>query len=499
MKTSLQARFSVVIVGFIAILGTVLSGILYAQFNSIMEEIRDSNSTAMTDALIGQAKVQAVDQTHYLANTLTNDLYQYRIDKVTDIAAAAKMQNGVAYVLVYDARGDLVSDGTQFQASFDQKPSVDLPPNVASLEDNETIIDGDILHAAAPIVIGSRHLGEVKIGFSLAIIERNIEAARDALAAITARGRHDHVWATGGGMLVLAALGAIFSLIVSRWLVRPIEADFGRRQADLEKANQALVTEISERQRTESRFAQLQSELAHMARLGTVGELAGGLAHELNQPLSVISSYASGALARMRSGTAKPNEMADAFERVVEQVGRAGEIIRWIREFVRKGEPRRESVDVNAVVNEAITVLGNEPGRYGVDVQLDLGNSLPLVAADKIQVQQAILNLTGNALDSLSASPKGGKIIIRSFKKGRKFVQVDVEDSGPGLAPEARDKAFDPFFTTKPHGLGLGLSLSRSIIETHGGELWATSGAECGAIFHFTLPIEGAGRRDDDA
>jgi signal transduction histidine kinase len=499
MKLPLQARFSAVIVGLIALLVVNLSGVLYVQFNEIMGEMQRSNAIAMRDALLSQTRIQGVNQAHYLAESTADDLGHGRIDRLREIVSLAKMQAGVDYILLCDAQGRIVTDGSKELKPFAKQPPFPLPPEVMALKDGENLIIDDVLHISAPVTVESRQIGEIKMGYSLAAIRGTIDAAGAAFDEISDRGRSEHIYATAIGMVILVVLGILLSVLVSRWLTRPIEVDFRMRSADLEKANDALIGEIAERHRAEARFTQLQADLAHIGRLGTVGELAGGLAHELNQPLAVISSYASGGLARLRSGSAGPKEMFDAFEKIVDQVGRAGEIIRWIREFVRKAEPRRVWVDVNAVIHEAVAVLGQEPRRYGVDVQLDLSADLPRVAADKIQVQQAILNLVGNALDSLRGGNIPGRIVVRSLKRGRNFVQVDVEDTGPGLPPDIRDKAFDPFFTTKQNGLGLGLSLCRSIIETHGGELWATSGGERGAIFHFTLPVEEVNRRRDDA
>lgn len=499
MMTSLQARFSAVIVGLIVVLVINLSGVLYAQYSGIMGEMRNSNARAMQEAMLDQARIQAVNQVHYLAETLANDLYQVRVDRLRDIASAAKMQQGVVYILVCDDQSRIVTDGSETLPAFSTEVPITLSEAALSLGNGATLIDENVLHVAQAISFDNFIVGSVKMGFSLAMIRDTIESTRTTLDTISDRARNDHIVATLIGMIVLVFLGVLLSIVVSRWLTKPIEADFQLRKADLERANEALTGEIKERQRAEARFVQLQSDLAHMGRLGTVGELAVGLAHELNQPLSTISSYASGGLARLRSGTAKPNEMSDALEKIVEQVSRAGEIIRWIREFVRKGAPRREWVDVNAVVHEAVAVLGTEPRRLGVELVMNLADGLPDIHADKIQIQQAVLNLVGNALDSLRLGGTPGRIVVRSTLMGRDHIQVDVEDNGPGLAPDIRDKAFDPFFTTKPSGLGLGLSLCRSIIDTHGGQLWATSPGSRGVAFHFTLPIDELSRRRNES
>jgi C4-dicarboxylate-specific signal transduction histidine kinase len=491
MKRSLNVRFTIVIVGLIIVSVVNLSGVLYIQFNEIIAEMARSNDKAMSDALLGQAKPQAVARARYIAKTLTNDLYQNRIDRIRDVLALANSQYGVAYVIVCDPEGRVIADGLSGIANFDKKAASPLTPKIlAAQQGGVAIIENGILHIGEPITIGTRTLGEIKIGVSLASIEQTIGVTRVALDAISARGRIDHIYATAVGMAILAVLSILLSLLISRWLARPIEVEFESRATELEKTNQALSGEIAERKRVESRFLQLHSDLAHMGRIGTVGEMAGGLAHELNQPLSVISSYASGGLARLRAGTVKPSELTDAFVRIVDQVGRAGEIIRWIRGFVRKSEPLRARVDINAVILESLDVLHDEPFRLGIDLQVDLAEDLQNVVADKIQLQQAILNLIGNALDSVRTTGASGRVIARSMNKGAKFIQIDIEDNGIGLSADIGDKAFDPFFTTKANGLGLGLSLCRSIIQTHGGELWASAAIGNGAIFHFTLPAD---------
>jgi len=250
--------------------------------------------------------------------------------------------------------------------------------------------------------------------------------------------------------------------------------------------------DVTERKQAEAEARQHQAELAHLLRVGTIGEMAAGLAHEINQPLSAIVSYAKGCARRMRANGEPSPELLDAMEQIAAQAIRADQIVRRLRSFVRKQEPKRERVDLNDLVRDVARLAVSETRQRRTTMRLDLAPELPPIQADGIQIEQVILNLIRNGLEAMHQPHVEDAVLsIRTALNGEDTVEVAVSDSGEGLAPEHADKMFSPFFTTKPHGLGMGLSISRSIIEAHGGRLWATPNPERGATFRFTVPVSG--------
>ncbi len=232
--------------------------------------------------------------------------------------------------------------------------------------------------------------------------------------------------------------------------------------------------DITKRALAEEKARQREAELAHVVRLGTMGEMAAFFAHEVTQPLSAIANYTRGCVRRLRAGIGNREELVAAMEQVYGQAERAGEIIRRLRSFARKQEPRRDK---------------------GITIRMELGDPMDPVMADRIQIEQVMLNLVRNAIESMNDNNSTRReLTVRTCMTTRTGVEVTVCDTGRGLAPDAAERVFEPFFTTKPNGMGMGLSISRSIIETHGGRLCATPAPEGGAVFTFSLPaLSGAG------
>ena len=252
-----------------------------------------------------------------------------------------------------------------------------------------------------------------------------------------------------------------------------------------------VLVDITDRKQAEEEQRQLQATLAHIGRLSLAGEMAAGLAHELNQPLAAIVTYSEACIRLLHSGGASTDKLIGTLEQVVAQGQRASEIIRRLRSFTRKTALQRLPVNVNALIREAVDFIGAEARQREVSLQLELTDGLPPVEVDPIQIQQVLVNLMRNSLEAMSTiEPSQRTLTIRTTLAASDAITVAVCDTGPGLAAEVRNQLFHPFLTTKPQGMGLGLSISKSIIEAHGGQLWATSDPGHGALFHFTLPRE---------
>jgi two-component system sensor kinase FixL len=252
--------------------------------------------------------------------------------------------------------------------------------------------------------------------------------------------------------------------------------------------------DVTDRKRAEEEARQRQAELAHVLRVSTIGELAAGLAHEINQPLSAIVAYAKGCARRMRAASGRPDELLEAMEEIATQAVRADRIVRRLRDFVRKREPRRERVILNELVRAVTSLVATEAQEQGITLRLRLASDLPPLWVDSIQIEQVILNLVRNSIDAMRGLDGTERALwICTSCAGDDTVELAVSDAGEGLGDIELEQMFDPFFTTKPGGLGMGLSISRSIIEAHHGRLWATRNPERGATFRFTVPVA-AGR-----
>jgi len=229
--------------------------------------------------------------------------------------------------------------------------------------------------------------------------------------------------------------------------------------------------------------------LAHANRVTTMGHLAASIAHETKQPIAAIVTTADAALRWLGAEPPNLGEVRQALGGIIKDAKRAGEVIGRIRGFINKVPPRHDPLDINQAIFEATTLTRNELMRHRIGMEIQLAQELPVVRGDRVQLQQVLLNLIVNAIESMSAVNEGPReLLISSAINAADSVLVAVRDSGPGLTPEGFDRAFQAFHTTKPDGMGVGLSISRWIVEAHGGRLWATANAPRGATFQFTLP-----------
>ena len=250
-----------------------------------------------------------------------------------------------------------------------------------------------------------------------------------------------------------------------------------------------LTREIAEREKAEKDARLHREQRDQFSRLGILGEMASNIAHELNQPLAAIGNYAEGMSRMLSNGRANSALLADGAHAISEQARRAAGIIQRIRAFVRRREARRELVDPNDLARETVALFEGLAGRRGVKLYVHLVDDPPRVMADKIEIEQVLLNLLQNAgAARVGADMTAGGVTLRISREGER-VRIAVRDAGPGLTPEIEAHLFETFFTTKPQGLGLGLSICRTIVESHGGRLWAANNEDGGATLRFTLPI----------
>jgi two-component system sensor kinase FixL len=269
----------------------------------------------------------------------------------------------------------------------------------------------------------------------------------------------------------------------------PMELAVGEASVNGRRVFTGFIRDLTERQLTENRMQELQSELLHVSRLSDVGQMASALAHELNQPLAAIVNYVQ-ATRRMLQASATPTapRILETMDKAVAQAARAGEIIQHLRSFIRKGETERSMEDLSKMVEEA-TALGLVGAKEsGIKVQIELSAETLPVFIDKVQIQQVVFNLIRNSVEALPESDvRELTVTTRRVECG--MALAAVSDSGPGLAPSVAEQLFQPFVTTKEKGMGLGLSICRSIIEAHGGRLWATPNPTRGVTFQFSIPM----------
>jgi PAS domain S-box-containing protein len=251
----------------------------------------------------------------------------------------------------------------------------------------------------------------------------------------------------------------------------------------------AFVLDLTERKRAEAEAREMQMELAHANRVATMGQLTASIAHEVNQPIAAAVTNAQAALRWLGARPPDLEEVGRALGRIVKDANRAGDVIGRIRELIKKAPPRKDRVDINEAIREVIEFTRGEAAKNDASVQTALGEGLPLIEGDRVQLQQVVLNLVVNAVQAVGAVAEGPReLFITTAHAEPNGVLVGVKDSGPGLAPASLEHLFAPFHTTKPGGLGMGLSICRSIIEAHGGRLWAAANLPRGAVFHFTVP-----------
>jgi two-component system sensor kinase FixL len=304
------------------------------------------------------------------------------------------------------------------------------------------------------------------------------------------RSRHDGYLArylrTGERRII--GIGRIVTGMRKDGTTFPMHLTIGEMQSGGQPYFTGFVRDLTEHQQTQARLQELQSELVHVSRLSAMGEMASALAHELNQPLSAISNYMKGSR-RLLATSADPNalKIESALDRAAEQAIRAGEIIRRLRNFVSRQESEKRVESLSKLIEEAGALGLSGAREQGVALRFNLDSECDLVLADRVQIQQVLVNLFRNALEAMADSSHR-ELIASNARAADDMIEIAVSDTGHGFGDEARENLFQPFFTTKETGMGVGLSISRTIIETHGGRMWAETNRAGGATFRFTLP-----------
>jgi signal transduction histidine kinase len=243
-------------------------------------------------------------------------------------------------------------------------------------------------------------------------------------------------------------------------------------------------------ERSDERLQQQRERMEATAKLVAVGEIASMLAHQLNQPLSAVVNYNKSGLRRLRSGNWEPETLVEIMEHASQEAARAAAIIQRVREFVRKRAPSRSPTEVNTMVENTLALMRGEAAKHDVHFEFEPADGLPRVYADRIMVEQVIMNLVKNGIEAMKDTPGGDRELrVLTRLNDASFVCISVSDRGQGIPADFADQLFQPFFTTKPEGMGLGLSICRSIVEFHGGTLWAAANPDAGSTFHFTLPV----------
>jgi C4-dicarboxylate-specific signal transduction histidine kinase len=272
-----------------------------------------------------------------------------------------------------------------------------------------------------------------------------------------------------------------------------LEARVEERTAALSETNRQLRDEMAERRRAEEAYQQAQGELAHVTRVLSMGEMTASIAHEVNQPLSGVMINANAGLRWLAADTPNIDEARQAINRIIRDGRRAGDVIARIRALSKKTGTSREKMDINEAIEEIVGLAQGEARRNATVISLQLMKGLPPVTGDRVQLQQVVLNLVMNGIEAMSTVTghlRELTVKTENDKDGR--IRVSVRDAGIGFEPETKERLFDAFYTTKRTGLGIGLSISRSIVASHGGRLWAVQNDGPGATFLFTIPTDSA-------
>ena len=399
-----------------------------------------------------------------------------------------------------DARAESVKPRRVAQGEASTEAAATKPARVFAREAHlrsilETIPDAMIVIDERGTILSFSAAAEKMFGYS----EREIVGENvSSLMPSPDRERHDsyleRYMRTGERKII--GIGRITTARHRNGNTFPIDLHIGEARIGNDRVFTGFIRDLTERQETELRVHDLQSELAHVSRVTAMGTLATSIAHELNQPLTAIANYVETARDLLQEPDSEKVEIVrEALAECATQSVRAGQIVRRLRDFISRGESDRRIESLSRLLNEASALALVGAGERGVEVQVRLDPNADKVLVDRIQVQQVLLNLMRNAIEAMAESPvRRLRILSRGQSEGE--VRVTIEDSGPGLPAEVAERLFEPFVSTKSKGMGLGLSICHTIIHGHGGRIWAEPSKLGGTAFHFTL-IDASGEEED--
>lgn len=352
-----------------------------------------------------------------------------------------------------------------------------------------TVPDAMIVIDEAGLIVSFSAAAEKMFGYSESeVIDKNVKM----LMPNPDRDRHDQYLANylTTGKRKIIGIGRVTTALHRDGNTFPIELSVGEAWSGDRRIFTGFIRDLTERQQTLLRLQDLQSELAHVGRVSEMGTLASSLAHELNQPLTAVTSYCESARDLLKAGAdAEILEMVrEAMDEAAKQAVRAGQIVRRLRDFMSHGENERRVESLQRLINEAnaLALVGSR--EHGIDLNLSLDPAADLVFVDRIQIQQVLVNLIRNAIDAMLDS-RTRRLLISTKRRRDRYVQVTIDDTGSGISETVAPQLFQPFVTSKQNGMGIGLSICKTIVEAHGGRIWFDAGKNDGTAFHFTLPI----------
>ena len=377
------------------------------------------------------------------------------------------------------------------------------PIGLLSLDTNDQIIEANLtfaqlLDAQRPALIG-QHLAAIIPADDHATFTQHLTRVREQTSCSPASERCTLHLITANAEKIEVRLESTLTpsaespiIRINVYHITHDDDDGTHCHTDLTLINQQLQKEISERELAEEKMRQHQDELAHVARLNTVGEMTSGLAHEINQPLAAIASYTQSCLRLLQGNAEKQAQVPNILEQINTQAQRAANIVKHLRNFVIKSAPHREINELSNIVRLAVSMVRNEIISHQIELNIDTQPGLPPIKVDSIQIEQVILNLLRNAIEAMDeVAADSRKLLITVGRFSQTHIFIAISDTGPGIHDDHSHKLSTPFFSTKETGMGLGLAISRTIVEDHGGQLFPGTNTDGGAIFTFTLAISG--------